>query len=170
MIKKIGDIIEKIMFVIIAILTGMIICVTVVAVVQRYVVGHSFNWCEELCSYTLVWITFLGAAISYRHFDLVLLNLFTNMLPKRAQAVLELIVHLCCMALILYIAVTSYKYGLSPSLFKRKSTTLGFSMFVPFSSIPVGMALMFIFSLENIPDMIRKIRTGEKVKNAIQED
>lgn len=72
------------------------------------------------------------------------------------------------MAMILFVAYTSLKYGLSLSIFMRKSTTLGFSMFVPFSSLPIGFALMFIFSLENIPDMIHRIRTGEKLKNAVE--
>ena len=168
MIKKIGDVIEKIALIFIAILMGVMICSTVVAVVQRYIVGHSFNWVEELCSYILIWVTFIGAAVSYRHFDLVLLNLFTKMLPEKFQAVLEFIVHMCCMAMILFVAYTSLKYGLSLSIFMRKSTTLGFSMFVPFSSLPIGFALMFIFSLENIPDMIHRIRTGEKLKNAVE--
>ena len=168
MIKKVGDIIEKIVLAFIAALMGIMICVTVVAVIQRYLVGHSFNWVEEFCSYILIWVTFMGVAVSYRHFDLVLLNLFTQMLPKKAQAILELIVHLCCMALIAYIGCTSLKYGLSLSVFMRKSTTLGFSMFVPFSSLPIGFALMFLFSLENIPDMLHKIKTGEALKNALE--
>ncbi len=166
MVKKIGDIVERIILVIIAILMGVMITVTVFAVVQRYIVGHSFSWCEELSSYTLIWVTFLGAAVCYRHYDLVLLNLFTGMMPEKHRAVLELVTHLICMVLIAYIAWTGLKYGLSPSLFKRKSTTLRFSMFVPFSSIPIGFALMFLFSLENIPDMVRRIRTGGKLINA----
>jgi len=166
MVKKIGDTIEKIILVLIAILMGTMITVTVFAVVQRYIIGHSFSWCEELSSYTLIWVTFLGAAVCYRHYDLVLLNLFTGMLPEKHRNTLELITHLICMVLIAYIAVTALKYGLSPSLFKRKSTTLRFSMFVPFSSIPVGFALMFLFSLENIPDMLRRIREGGKLINA----
>ena len=166
MVKKAGDIIEKIILFLIAVLMGVMIVVTVFAVVQRYILGYSFSWCEELCSYTLIWVTFLGAAVCYRHYDLVLLNLFTGMLPDKHRHILEFITHLICMALIAYIAVTALKYGLAPSLFKRKSTTLRFSMFVPFSSIPVGFALMFLFSLENVPDMLRRIRTGGKLINA----
>ncbi|MDD5833199.1 MAG: TRAP transporter small permease [Clostridiales bacterium] len=165
MIKRIGDLIERIILVIIGFLVCLMICVTVCAVVQRYIIGSSFRWCEELSSYSLIWVTFLGAAVSYRHYDLVLLNLFTGMLPKKYRSTLELIVHIICMALIVYIAYSSLRYGLSPSLMKRKSTTLGFSMFVPFSSVPIGFFLMLLFSIENIPDLINAIKTGEPLKN-----
>lgn len=160
--RKIGDILEQgIKYVLIVLMTIMI-TTTVVAVIQRYIFGTSFSWTEELDSYILVWCTFLGVAISYRHMDLVFLDLFVNLLPKRLKNIVALIVHIVCLVFIVYIFFTSLEYGLSPALFRRKSTSLGCSMFVPFSSIPVSMFLMILFNFELLPKLVKACFESDK--------
>ena len=134
---------------------GIMIVTTIIAVGQRYVMGSSFNWTEELDSYILVWCTFLGVAISYRHMDLVFLDLFVNLLPVKAKNIVALIMHLVCLAFIVYIFVTSLQYGLSPSIYLRKSTTLRCSMFLPFACIPISMFLMILFNFELLPKLFK---------------
>lgn len=158
MIKKIGDGIEKITMSIIAIFMGVMIIVAVAAVILRYIFHSAPNWTEELCAYLMIWSTFLGVAVAYRHFELTLLDMFVNKLPLKIQAIVRLIVHIIVTVTIAWLAVTGIQYGTSPSLLYRKSTTLPVSMFVPFSSVPIGFILMFLFSLENIPGMIKEIK------------
>ena len=134
MLTKIGDVLEKLILAVVALLMGVMIVATVIAVVQRYVVGSAFNWAEEFCGYDMVWCAFLGAAVAFRHHDLVLLDLFTRMLPQKIRKAVRLITHVICLVLIAYLAYTSLRYSLSPSIFMRRCTTLPFTMFVPFVS------------------------------------
>lgn len=162
MLKKFGDILEKIILAIVALFMGMMIVITVIAVVQRYIFGSAFNWAEEFCGYALVWSAFLGAAVGFRHADLVLLDLFINMMPEKMRKVVRLVTQLICLALIAYLCYTSIRYSMSPSIFMRKSTTLPFTMFVPFVSIPIGFFFMLLFGLENVPGMIADIGRSDE--------
>lgn len=167
MLKKFGDALEKVILALVAALMGLMIVVTVVAVVQRYIVGSAFNWAEEFCGYDLVWCAFLGSAVCFRHADLVLLDLFVNMMPEKLRKISRLVTHLICLVLIGYLFVTSAKYSMTPSIFMRKSTTLPFTMFVPFVSVPIGSFFMLLFGLENLPEMIADI--GRKDVPEIEE-
>ena len=157
MLTKIGDVLEKLILAVVALLMGVMIVATVIAVVQRYVVGSAFNWAEEFCGYDMVWCAFLGAAVAFRHHDLVLLDLFTRMLPQEIRKAVRLITHVICLVLIAYLAYTSLRYSLSPSIFMRRCTTLPFTMFVPFVSVPIGLFVMFLFGLENLPAILSDI-------------
>jgi len=160
-VRKIGDGLEKAIKYLLVVLMAIMIITTIIAVIQRYIFGSSFNWTEELDSYILVWCTFLGVAISYRHMDLVFLDLFVNLLPKRLKNIVALIVHLICLVFIVYIFFTSLQYGLSPALFNRKSTALRCSMFVPFASIPLSMFLMILFNFELLPKLFKACAKSE---------
>ncbi|MCI8909843.1 MAG: TRAP transporter small permease [Oscillibacter sp.] len=166
MLKKIGDILEKLILAVLALLMGAMILVTVAAVVQRYVIGSAFNWAEEFCGYDMVWCAFLGAAVAFHHKDLVLLDLFTNMMPQKARKTIQVLIQVICLALIAYLAVTGFRYSLSPSIFMRKCTTLPFTMFVPFVSLPIGMLFMFLFGLENLLGMLADIGKSETEEGA----
>ena len=76
--EKIGDSLEKAIKYTIVVLMGIMIITTIISVGQRYIIGSAFNWTEELDSYILIWCTFLGVAVSYRHMDLVFLDLFVE--------------------------------------------------------------------------------------------
>ncbi|MCJ7856634.1 TRAP transporter small permease [Lachnospiraceae bacterium NSJ-143] len=153
--EKIGDILEKAIKYLIVVLMGIMIVTTIIAVGQRYIVGSAFNWTEELDSYILVWCTFLGVAVSYRHADLVFLDIFVKMLPEKAKNIVAFIIHMVCLAFIVYIFFTSLQYGMSPAIFNRKSTTLRCSMFVPFAVIPLSTLLMILFNFELLPKLFK---------------
>ena len=143
MLTKIGDVLEKLILAVVALLMGVMIVATVIA--------------EEFCGYDMVWCAFLGAAVAFRHHDLVLLDLFTRMLPQKIRKAVRLITHVICLVLIAYLAYTSLRYSLSPSIFMCRCTTLPFTMFVPFVSVPIGLFVMFLFGLENLPAILSDI-------------
>ena len=158
MLTKIGDVLEKLILAVVALLMGVMIVATVIAVVQRYVVGSAFNWAEEFCGYDMVWCAFLGAAVAFRHHDLVLLDLFTRMLPQKIRKAVRLH-HTCDLSGVNCLSglFASLRYSLSPSIFMRRCTTLPFTMFVPFVSVPIGLFVMFLFGLENLPAILSDI-------------
>ena len=88
------------------------------------------------------------------------------MLPQKIRKAVRLITHVICLVLIAYLAYTSLRYSLSPSIFMRRCTTLPFTMFVPFVSVPIGLFIMFLFGLENLPAILSDIvgRDATKTK------
>ena len=54
-------------------------------VVTRYVLGFSIAWAEEVSSFLMIWITYLGAGLALRQGRLVAIDLFQDMLPARGR-------------------------------------------------------------------------------------
>ena len=120
----------------------LMIAIVAVCVVKRYCFGTSFIWSDELVRYLMIWSTFLGAAVGFRHFDLVLLDLFIGLLPKKFASFLTIIVHFVTLVLIGYVFYISFNYTFSPAVALKNSTGLGISMLYPFLALPVGFGLM----------------------------
>jgi C4-dicarboxylate transporter DctQ subunit len=164
--RKAMDILEKIIIAIVGGSMAVMVTIVVIAVIRRYLFGTTWIWVDELAVYCMIWATFLGVAVCFRRFDLVLLDFFIDLVPKRVSSVIAVIVHLASMAFIAYIFYTSLKYALSPVISLKISTGLGISMFFPFICIAIGFGCMFLFGLENIPTVIKpckkQIGAGER--------
>ena len=64
----------------------VMICVTAVEVVRRYLFGLSFSWAEELVKYLMIMVAFFGGAVAYQDKGLVALDMLTEKLPGNLQA------------------------------------------------------------------------------------
>lgn len=155
-IHKIFDSLEKIVRLFIALAMGIMVVVVAISVFKRYFFGTTYIWADELVTYSMVWATFLGVAVGFRHFDLVLLDLFVGLMPKKLNAICSILAHFISLAFIAYIIVTSFNFAFSPAIALKNSTGLGVSMLYPFISIPIGFGLMFLFGLEGIPKVLGK--------------
>ena len=45
---------------------SLVVVIAFAQVVARYVVGQSLQWAEEVCKFGIIWMTFGGAAYSFR--------------------------------------------------------------------------------------------------------
>lgn len=156
--KSICDVIEKILLFSVAVFAAIMIIITTIEVVRRYLFSLSFQWAEELSRYLMVSIAFLGGAIGYRKKDLIPLDLITSHLPAKTQLIIELImeaVSVVILAVLVYFSVNSV---MSPVVYKQMSIGLPISMAIPFASMPVGFGCMIIFALEHFLEVPAKFR------------
>lgn len=77
------------------------------AALMRYF-GRPINWSLEISMFIFAWCVFLSADVALRENRMVNLDLFTNMLPKRAQLYMSM---LCYLIIIVFLCATVY-YGL----------------------------------------------------------
>ena len=77
MMKYVDKFIDVITFVakaFVGILLAAMTVVSVVEVARRYVFGVSFPWGEEFIRFVMVWVSCIGAAVSFKDGHLVLFD------------------------------------------------------------------------------------------------
>ena len=156
--KNICSTIEKVLIFLIALFAGVMIIITTIEVVRRYIFSASFQWAEELSRYLMIGVAFLGGSIGYRKKGLIPLDLITGKLPSKGQHILEFIMEIISVVILALLFYLSMKSVLSPVVFKQKSIGIPISMAIPFSAMPIGFGCMIIFAVEHFMDMIKNFK------------
>lgn len=155
---KLEDILENlikyVLFVLLIVMTG----ITSLEVVRRYIFGLSYPWAEELVRFSLVWLTFVGASVPFRKGELVVFDMLTSALSERKRNILALIMNTVLLIFLGFLFYYSYKFSFSPVIVNQISTGLGISMAIPYSSIPIGFALMIFFGIGKYPILLKNLR------------
>lgn len=120
----------------------------ILQVILRYVFGVILFWSEEAIVYLVIFSTFTGAAITLRHNEHVsvdVLGLLLGRLGKRCLAVVGALIT------VIYCAVIGgfgWLMITEPALVTTVTPALGLPLWIVYLSLPVGLTLMFIRSLE----------------------
>lgn len=69
---------------------GALLTVMTAQIVMRYGFNSSLLWAEEICRYMLIWLAFLGAALSYERGEVAALTFLSNALPRRGALMLAM--------------------------------------------------------------------------------
>lgn len=122
--------------------TFLVIMVVVVflQIVSRIIIQSSFPWTEELSRFLMIWLTFLGAAFSFQYGAHIGITLITNKVPRKLQAVLQIIVALLCIILFTVLMVKGYELVMKSTT--QVSPALGIPMNYVYMVIPVSGFLM----------------------------
>ena len=140
----------------------MMVFITSMEVVRRYVFGLSFMWAEELVKFLLVGVTFIGGAGAFRAKGMAMLDLLTANLSGKTKKVIDFINNFIIVLLCSFLSVQGFSYSFSPMVSLMKSPGLKLNMSVAYITIPIGFALIVLFALELILLDIKKIKKGEE--------
>lgn len=127
-------------------LTGLLFLNTATGIIVDQVVGNSLIWVEEVNNLLFAWAVFVGAGIIARHGGHIGVELVYDMLGPRLKRALRILY--TAMALII-VWVMVY-YGIKMALFVGRYQTslyLDINLFYYYLSVPVGGALMGLFSV-----------------------
>lgn len=118
-------------------------------VVLRYMLGTAISWLEEVTRFTMVMVTFFGAALGVKRGGHFGVEILTNVLPARQVHLLEAVT---CLVSAVFILVITY-YGIvftgNVRKFGQTSPALQLPMFIPYAIVPVSGILMTVrFSLK----------------------
>ena len=158
--SKIMDVLFDILKWVTAVMMLFMVLLTFVEVLRRYFLSTNWAWSEELVRYLTVWCTFLGGAAAFRAGALVCFDLVLLKLLAKVQAVLGLITNTTVLALIVFIFKLSLEAVTKPSVVDQFSAALGFSMFWPYVSIPIGLGVMILFIIEHYVTLIKACKAA----------
>lgn len=134
--------------------------VIIAQIISRGVFNYSIFWAEEFSRYCFVWVTFIGASVTYKSGEMVALDFIVNKISTRFKwlylGILELIV--------LIFSLVALNFGLmqtfSPSIMNQVSPAIQLPMFIIYLSIPIGFGLISLYAINSILRLIR-FREGE---------
>ncbi|SEL29641.1 TRAP-type C4-dicarboxylate transport system, small permease component [Roseovarius azorensis] len=126
----------------------VMVFVTLAQVVFRYVIAAPLPWSEELARYCFVWIVFLGGAVGLSRGIHLGVDLFVNMLPRKARRGLDALTNALIAGFAATVIYASFPV-INMNMFQR-SPALGMQMSWIYIAIPVSMALIFLICAERL--------------------
>lgn len=156
MMKKILDVIEKILEQISRILIGGIVVIIFYAVVMRYVFHRPPPWSEELSRFFFIWMIMLSAVLVTREKSHIQIIFLINLLPRKIRFFISNFIRFLMISFCWVMIQQGFK--IYPIVAEAFSPSFGISMGWLYLAIPVTGILMIIYILESI---IKSIIKGE---------
>ncbi len=127
-----------------AIVLMVLIVLTFMGVIMRYIVGKPFTWLEEVQLFCMVWIVFSAAGAAYRTHNHVAIEMVVEMFPKSIQKIIEYVIDIIVVATIAYLFYTSI--GFIQVFLKNGRTTsiLHIPMWLQYGIAPVSYVISII--------------------------
>lgn len=160
--KSIFDKLEKVILVILALSIALMSFVIFLQVIMR-IFKTALPWAEELARYLFVWMAMLGASIASRRGSHLSVDVLLEKLPKKYSRVLLTVITL----LIIFLMSIAFIYGIQITsiTFKQLSAAMQIPMGFVYSAIPVGSALIILFTIENYFNRINESTENQKEIN-----
>ena len=143
-------VVERVCIVLMAVLVADVF----LGVWSRYVMQATFQWYDEVARLCFVWTVFLGAAVAVRRGTHFRLHLLIDRVGARPRRAVDVLVTLIVMAFG-GVLVTG---GLAIAPIARRQVTdaLEISMLWFYGALPVGGALMILYSLPQLWRLVRR--------------
>jgi TRAP-type C4-dicarboxylate transport system permease small subunit len=138
---------------VVALLMAVMVGTVILQVYCRFVLGNSLSWSEELARYAFVWITFLGAAVAYRHGGHIIVETIVVLLPRRAQLALAWLVDALMVVALVVLLVQGL--GIVEVNSNVEATMLEIPMSWVYGAVPVSAAIMLAYQVERT---VRRIK------------
>ena len=131
-----------------ALLTGLgllviaAVCLNFANVVGRYVFGQAIFGADEIQTYLMVWMAFLGAVVvGWRNAHLRM-DVLVRALPPSVQRALRLIELALLIATASLVATQSWKFVMTMAELDRRSDAANLPMALPHAAVAIGFTLI----------------------------
>ena len=111
-------------------------------IVMRYVIRQSTAWSEPVLQLAIIYMVYLGLAVTFRRGALVSIDLLQSLAKGRTETALRWFILIC--ALVLLGHMFWYGWAMAARAQANIHPTLGISMMWAFAAIPVGAVLAMI--------------------------
>ena len=142
-LTPISNALDKICSVAIVIMLGAMVIITGAQIICR-TWFTALSWSDEVTRYLLIWSTFLGATVVYRHNGHLSVTLLQDAVGPRAAKALRVAVHVICFVLFTVLLYYSTLYCMK---LKKTATAMPIKMKYIYSCIPVSMVIMMVHAL-----------------------
>lgn len=138
---------------IISCLFFLLMCFAVAAGVMARFLQISLVWTDELARYSFIWAVFLGSVVALKHRKHIAIDFMVNLLPASNRRIYFLLIHF--IMLLLCLALVRYGFVLTVQTWDVPTTSLGVPTGLVYLSVPLSGALMTIYLLIDIWNLLR---------------
>jgi TRAP-type C4-dicarboxylate transport system permease small subunit len=121
-------------------------------VLLRYFLNSPLGWAEEFARYAFIWLVFMGAALCTKHNRHITIDALVVFLPRRAQAVCNLLADTVALGLMLVII---YYGSILASMATQPTSTLGIPQYMVYIAMPIAATLIIYHSLGRMWSRLR---------------
>jgi len=125
-----------------------------VLIVANVVLRYGFNtplyFAEEASVILMVWMALLAASLTLGRREMVAVTLFTEFLPERFRAIVDLLVQVIVLLVALTFLYWSVVWMMSPAATRDVVITLGIKKWYPYLIVPVFFLLSSLKALNNV--------------------
>lgn len=162
--SKFLDLIEKLEKFILAVTVPVMIVVMVYQVILRYVFSSSNSWSEELTRYLFIFNVMIAAAIAVRRNSHLQIDILINLLSPKMKKIFTIAATL---AGIVFLALLfKYSLDLCAQAKANISPGVGISMAIPYASMPIGIVLMILTSIEVVLHNLEALISSKEVSGS----
>ena len=136
MLTKLEHIFLRTNQVLIGSMMGVMFILVFVNVVTRYIFGLSFATTEEISTFLMIWITYIGAGLALREGRLAAIDLFQDMIPLKSRRVFRVglgVVILLFFGILAYYGTRMVQFGWS-----QETWATQIPRGIPYLAIPIG--------------------------------
>ncbi len=108
--SKLKNVLCNLDIVVASVVLAILIILTFAGVPFRYVLNKPFTWLEEVQLACMVWIVFAAAGAAFRSGNQVAIEMVVDMLPKKLQKVVEVLISVIVVAVLGYLLYQSFGY------------------------------------------------------------
>lgn len=137
-------------------------------VFSRFIIQSPSSFTEELSRFLLIWIGVLGSAYAYNTKAHLGLDLFVEKMVPAKQAKVRILIEVLVM--IFAGGVMVYGGALLVAMtveLKQTSAALGLNMGIIYSAVPISGALILLFCLDNINQLLKSATDETTVKGEL---
>lgn len=113
-------------------------------VIGRYALGRTMLGADELQTYAMVWIAFLGAGLVAWRGEHLRMDVLSNLYPAPLRRAVGLVESLVTLLVVGFTLVQSVRYTETMWQFGERSPTAGLPMWIAHSGLAVGLAFILI--------------------------
>jgi TRAP-type C4-dicarboxylate transport system permease small subunit len=123
----------------IGLMMGVMFVLVFINVVTRYIFGFSFATTEEISTFLMIWITYIGAGLALREGRLAAIDLFQDLLPVKLRPAMRASLGV---AILVFFGILAY-YGFKMVQFGWAQETWATQIprGIPYLAIPIGAAV-----------------------------
>jgi len=164
MIRKISDGIYKASGLFVVIALGLMVILVFAQVVSRYVFKFPVAWAQELTTYLMIWMIFIGCSMGLRQGEVASLSFLVDRFPEKIAVWFT---STADFLLIIFLAVCIIFNGdIIKFAMRQTSPVLEIPMGWISLSLTVSAVLMIFYSLIHINDSLRRAYSGKKQEKA----
>jgi TRAP-type C4-dicarboxylate transport system permease small subunit len=130
---------------IVLIVLGNVIC--------RYFLHIGLGWTEEAARFLLIALTFVAAAAAVKEWGHFQLLVITKWISPRLHRVVQVFAVL--VVLVMSVILVRYGIAITQVSWFQTSPTMEWSMGYLYSVVPISGAIMFVFALEHLVNLLR---------------
>ncbi len=123
----------------IGVMMGIMFVLVFINVVTRYVFGFSFATTEEISTFLMIWITYIGAGLALREGRLAAIDLFQDLLPEKIRRATRAMIGV--IILIFFIILAYYGIKMVQFGWAQETWATQIPRGIPYLAVPLGAAL-----------------------------